>query len=177
MPAMKNIAGWLLFCLGEKHSLESREEQGGTDEDAGDDGDIEQALKRRKQELPPAVDAAAAASTSAWNGEQAVKPAVALLLQFDQVLTQRLLAMHVDWLLTKPLSSMSGVWLLGLLARCETPLCRDTVSNIRALYRRCTELRSQCGAEEQDEMEQRAMLNILICISGKYFGQGEEYST
>ena len=36
-----------------------------------------------------------------WLGEVGVSPGISLLLQFDQVLTQRLLCMHADWLDTK----------------------------------------------------------------------------
>lgn len=42
---------------------------------------------------------ATASATSEWEGPVDVAPTVALLLQFDQVMTQRLLSHHIHWLI------------------------------------------------------------------------------
>lgn len=110
---------------------------------------------------------------SRWKGLRNQQPTTALLLQFDQVLTQRLLAMHTDWLcdttviltvaattttqeeslidshaeMEQYITESRGQWLYGLLARLEKPLYQDTAAVIRQLYRRCCELRSCLGAK------------------------------
>lgn len=41
---------------------------------------------------------AEAAKAMQWSGATNVEPTTTVLLQFDQVLTQRLLALHIDWM-------------------------------------------------------------------------------
>lgn len=48
---------------------------------------------------------------------------------------------------------------------------------LRQLYRRCAQLRSELCDEAQGFRESLATLNILIAITGSYFGQGEEYTS
>lgn len=164
-----------------------------------------------------------------WTGLKQVKPAIPVLLQFDQVLTQKLLKYLIDYLENIPIYSFgTGIWIYALLARIEKPIHRDMVASIRQLYRRCCELRNElCAslphrtiipkkgsstvtkltqslsteeeedgeimeeetpkeveqeddevAEEEGESEwkrQLAALNMLIAITGYYFGQGEHY--
>lgn len=110
-----------------------------------------------------------------------VLPTPSLLMQFDQVLTQALLKHHITWLKeSEVMSTNQALWIYSLLARLEKPLFQDTGALIRSLYRRCCELRIQdfdvkkgLGEETDDKI---ARLNLLIVISGKYFGQAEEYT-
>jgi hypothetical protein len=116
-----------------------------------------------------------------WTGAEDVPPSTTLLLQLDQVLTQRVLGYHVDWLQDRALTSGSGQWIYGLLSRLEKPVAQATVAVIRQLYRRCCALRCTLAAqhsfgEASSSFEaDLAALNILISISGAYFGQGEAY--
>ena len=110
-----------------------------------------------------------------WAGPKNVAPNNAVLLQFDQVLTQKLLSYHVDWLETSELSPANGGWLYGLLTRLEKPLHRDVVAVIRQLYRRCCYLRKALNVDSPSFDGTLASLNVLIAITGAYFGQGEEY--
>jgi hypothetical protein len=75
------------------------------------------------------------------------------------------------------MSSPRGQWLYGLLARLEKPLDRSMASLLRELYRRCCQLRAALHEDDHTFDVQIASLNVLIVITGSYFGQGEEYST
>jgi Survival motor neuron (SMN) interacting protein 1 (SIP1) len=73
------------------------------------------------------------------------------------------------------LSTSRSRWIYALLARLETPVYQDTVAILRQLYRRCCLLRAGLGKGEVEE--QLARLNILIVLTGAFFGQGgEEYA-
>ena len=50
-------------------------------------------------------------------------------------------------------------------------------SLLRELYRRCSQLRASIDEKAETFEVQIASLNVLIAITGSYFGQGEEYST
>lgn len=50
-------------------------------------------------------------------------------------------------------------------------------SLLRELYRRCCQLRAALHEDDHTFDVQIASLNVLIVITGSYFGQGEEYST
>ena len=65
----------------------------------------------------------------------------------------------------------------GLLARLDKPLDRTMASLLRELYRRCSQLRASLVEDVSTFDVQLASLNVLIVITGSYFGQGEEYST
>ena len=53
---------------------------------------------------------------------------------------------------------------------------RDTVASIRSLYLRCSQLRQDLLADTDVDKCSLAELNVLISISGNFYGQGEEYS-
>ena len=51
-----------------------------------------------------------------------------------------------------------------------------TSAALRHLYRRCCVLRANLSGTYVDDLEiSLARLNVLISITGSYFGQGEEY--
>jgi hypothetical protein len=95
-------------------------------------------------------------------------------LQFDQVLTQRLLGYHIDWLCSAvameedardytssssrartrsrggpALSELQSQWLYSLLSRLQKPLHSDMTAAIRALYRTCCQLRYESAIQSQ----------------------------
>ena len=90
---------------------------------------------------------------------QGTLPSVRLLLQFDFVMTQRLVAMHVRWLDACALSRNRALWLYALLARLHKPLHRDTCAVLRQLVKRLLALR--------DSTEGR----LLLVLAGRYFDQ------
>jgi len=159
-----------------------------------------------------------------------VYPSVALLLQIDHVMTQRVLGYLVEWLegcvrcdqksfcYRDPSSDADAedfnrkqaeylytsyyyayLWLFALLTRIEKPLHKDSSSVIRILCKLCIELRflvveyCLCVETSAGSVDGTAaatasdtstvlpvdyykklisMLNILIVVSGVYFGQG-----
>ena len=94
---------------------------------------------------------------------QGTLPSVRLLLQFDFVMTQRLVAMHARWLDSCALSHNRALWLYALLARLHKPLHRDTCAVLRQLVKRLLALR-EATAEP-------AALNALLVLAGRYFDQ------
>ena len=90
-------------------------------------------------------------------------PSVRLLLQFDFVMTQRLVAMHARWLDSCSLSHNRALWLYALLARLHKPLHRDTCAVLRQLVKRLLALRDSC--------EEPAALSALLVLAGRYFDQ------
>ncbi|KAH7488383.1 hypothetical protein PRIC1_007501 [Phytophthora ramorum] len=101
----------------------------------------------------------------------ATPPHLRLLLQFDQVLTRRLLDYHAAWLSdgdATPISRARAVWIYALLARLDKPVHASVAATIRQILRRCWTLR--CELEAPTEIQLKS-LNILIVISGDFFGQ------
>lgn len=82
---------------------------------------------------------------------------------------------YPDHLLRK-LDPMRTEWLFGLLSHLEPPLHRDTAASVRSLYLRCSQLRQELLAGFEIDDYYLAELNVLISITGNYYGQGEEYS-
>ncbi|GMF30367.1 unnamed protein product [Phytophthora lilii] len=101
----------------------------------------------------------------------ATPPHLRLLLQFDQVLTRRLLDYHAAWLSDEdaaPLSRARAVWIYALLARLDKPVHANVAATIRQVLRRCWTLRSELEAPSEIQLKS---LNILIVIAGDFFGQ------
>ncbi|RHY01832.1 hypothetical protein DYB36_008852 [Aphanomyces astaci] len=104
-------------------------------------------------------------------------PTVKVLLQMDQVLTQRLLHTMVHWMdddqdgAAETMSRLRAVWTYGLLARLEKPLVADMDACVRQIFRWCWDLRHRNQA--RNDHRERSSLNVLVCICD-FFGQGEE---
>lgn len=116
-------------------------------------------------------------SYTSWTGLRGVEPSTALILQFDQVLAQRLFTFLVQYFSKKSFSSKCSEWIYALLARLEKPLHRDVVATIRQLFRRCCELRNELKTNSELFDTHLASLNLLIAITGYYFGQGENFDS
>lgn len=69
------------------------------------------------------------------------------------------------------LSRENCLWLFALCAVVDTPFDADTSASIRCLLRKCSSL---CAVKE-DVDDEVVMLNMLISLAGKYFGQAEIY--
>ncbi|CAH0480849.1 unnamed protein product [Peronospora belbahrii] len=100
----------------------------------------------------------------------ATPPHLRLLLQFDQVLTRRLLDYHATWLSDEVmlLSRARAVWIYALLARLDKHVHAGVAATIRQILRRCWTLR--CNLEAPSDIQLKS-LNILIVITGCFFGQ------
>ncbi|KAL8161789.1 hypothetical protein V2J09_013278 [Rumex salicifolius] len=69
------------------------------------------------------------------------------------------------------LSRNECLWLFALCAAIDTPLDADTSASLRSLLRKCSKLRA-AKSELDDEA---VMLNILVTISGNFFGQADNF--
>ncbi|KAL7106112.1 hypothetical protein ACP275_07G090900 [Erythranthe tilingii] len=67
------------------------------------------------------------------------------------------------------LSHDDGLWLFALCVAVDCPLDADTSAALRSLLRKCASLRA--GKTHVDD--EVVVLNILVTISGRYFGQLE----
>jgi len=139
------------------------------DDDDDDDGTSEA--------LAVASAVANAKNMLKWQGVENVIPTASLLLQIDQVVTQKLLAYHAEWLEERSLSIARGKWIYSILAKIDKPLHQDIAAFIRQIYRRCSILRSNLDVTSESLEEDLAILNILIAITGFYFGQSETNET
>ena len=115
-------------------------------------------------------------------------PSSSLLLQFDQVLTKKLITFFESWI-EEPKGKtylLDGVmWIFALLARLEKPLCQDSCATLHNLYRYSCKIRFDLASDPNffdkiksdsscDERNTLAKLNIVIVICGRYFGQQDQ---
>ena len=203
VPALKDHKGWFKFCFGDKNfifnetadNFDKEDKEECEDDDQVIEEDPKVSLEDKKKVLldrllvenedgmtledegieDQAINEAilAAEIASAWKGMTNVAPSTSLLLQFDQVMTQRVLAYQIDWLKScNQISTEAGKWIFALLARIDKPLSVDSSSMIRDLYRIVANMRSFLASSEITD-DKLAVLNTLITVSGLYFGQAD----
>ncbi|CAM9382189.1 unnamed protein product [Chrysoparadoxa australica] len=161
VPALKDELGWHVFCLG-------------CPEVAGDvEGDTPAQLQVPSASLTANADIPVDKPLGvAWleTCKCGTAPKVKLILQFDQVMTQKLLAMHVEWLRCRDLSLARGAWIYALLARLDKPLHVVTAALVRDLLRICCSQRAALDPLSPDP-ERLQILNLLVSIAVGYFKQ------
>jgi len=101
---------------------------------------------------------------------EGVAPSLSLILQFDQVLTQKLLGYWVDLLEVLPMNRQASGWIYALLSKIQWPLHRDTAAMLRAILRLCCKQRAQVQEIEDQILP---MLNVIILITGNYYKQSD----
>ena len=171
VPRLKDSRGWHRFCFGDTEACPESSD----DEESEMPSSTTAAVQRLPPQLlrdaglavrpnaPIGARAAPAPTKETVETPQGTLPSVRLLLQFDFVMTQRLVAMHVRWLDSCALSHNRALWLYALLARLHKPLHRDTCAVLRQLVKRLLALRDSC--------EEPAALNALLALAGRYFDQ------
>lgn len=98
-------------------------------------------------------------------------PELAVVLRLDEVSRAALLRDQVSWLEdVSGLPRERAVWLFALAAVVDKPLDGATSASFRALFRRCADIR----ASKTNVDEELVMVNIMLTIAGRYFGQAEE---
>jgi hypothetical protein len=194
VPPLRNKNAWLAFCFGETSSSD--------EDDAVSIGDTvpdettaeecgEQDIKRRKiacakligLDLASSVIDAGDVCDEESEEENVptylinVPPSMSLLLQFDQVLTQKILGYLVGHFRNSTFNPTShGTWMYSLLARLEKPLHQDTAALVRDLYRLCCQHRDKLSKLDTGNSDEAlAAVNTLVVICGSYFGQGEDF--
>lgn len=138
--------------------------------DVVDDPDVDGEASPQSDDDDEAIPVA----PTTWTFDRGVKPTLPLLLQLDQVLTQRILLYLIDYVEESGLPSAASEWIYALLTRVEKPLHRDVVAALRQLFRKCCKLRAGLIDENNEAFDDSlASLNLLIAITGNYFGQNE----
>eukprot|EP01033_Poteriospumella_lacustris_P004499 gene4499-3216_t len=181
VPSMKDRAGWIAFCLNIDLSLS----QDVIQQDlavafAGDSEDADISIKKRKRELAENLGIAMDAEDGEVPENDAPEASMDVVEEpdvdgeLDQVLTQRILLYLIDFVEEHGLRSTVSEWIYALLTRVEKPLHRDVVAALRQLFRRCCKLRAELIEDNNETFsETLASLNLLIAITGNYFGQNE----
>lgn len=178
VPQLKDARSWMLFCLGEVMDEALNEEDDPDHSNHEELEEVDDGYEVDDEIDPddnPDVVPVHESTGSVWSGPLNVTPTTSLLLQFDQVMTQRLLGYHINWLSSRSLDNPRAQWIYALLARIEKPIHRDLECEIRQLYRRCCRLRVELwnSTQSNTNVEEIAQVNTLIVITGIYFGQGE----
>ncbi|KAL0358461.1 UNVERIFIED_CONTAM: hypothetical protein Sangu_0695500 [Sesamum angustifolium] len=98
-------------------------------------------------------------------------PTLSMILKMDSAARTSTLKRRIssiEKMSTLPLND--SLWLFALCAAVDCPLDADTSAALRSLLRKCASLRA-AKTEVDDEV---IILNILVTISGRYFGQLEK---
>ena len=206
VPAMKDELGWFKICSGASETLNLEEdlfheessasstpilhqnEETDRDAECVDEKDqvlesylTEDSIKLLNQRRAELSNILSNPSDLKSEWEQHA-PLLSLILQFDQVMTQKVLQYNISWLeKCNSFSERRVSWIYALLARLDMPLFQDIVAALRQLYRVACKLRAKMKQTEtknpeEEYFEYLARLNLLIVISGRFFGQGEIYS-
>lgn len=180
LPSHRDKAAWERLCFGFPCRLSSNEgscSQTGRNEKAKDDSleDVDLGFAGTSQECQQFNKANCQGKDPGGDclGEMknATSPMLPLLLSLDEFARAMLFIHHVSWLESfSSLSKDRAVWLFALFAVLDKPLDADTSASVRALLRKCASLRAIRTKDDED----LPMLNILITIAGKYFGQAED---
>lgn len=97
-------------------------------------------------------------------------PTVSLIRSLDAVKRAATLRNYISMLESASILSRDDcLWLFALCVAVDIPLGAETCASLRCLLRKCSSLLARKSGPD-DEV---AMLNILITITGKYFGQSE----
>ncbi|KAL5715142.1 hypothetical protein ACHQM5_017009 [Ranunculus cassubicifolius] len=98
-------------------------------------------------------------------------PKLSKLVGMDFVARASMLRNRIKLLEAKDaLSRRDCAWLYGLCAVVDVPFDAEMGASLRYLLRKCAKLRS----EKSNSDDEVAMLNILVTISGRFFGQSEK---
>ena len=102
--------------------------------------------------------------------EPQTEPTLTMLRNMDAVARAATLRNYIDMIQSlDSLSRNNCLWLFALCVAVDAPLDAETCASLRSLLRKCATILAT-KSEMDDEV---VMLNILMSISGKYFGQYE----
>ncbi|XP_066328094.1 uncharacterized protein [Miscanthus floridulus] len=119
----------------------------------------------------PSASSATKVSTKPGNrSEPQTEPSLTMIRNMDAVSRAATLRNYIDMIQSlDTLSRNNCLWLFALCVAIHTPLEAETCASLRSLLRKCATILAT-KTEMDDEV---VMLNILMTISGRYFGQGE----
>ncbi|KAL6875721.1 hypothetical protein ACP4OV_013234 [Aristida adscensionis] len=104
------------------------------------------------------------------SSEPQTEPTLTMVRNMDAVSRAATLRNYIDMVQSlDTLSRTHCLWLFALCVAVDTPLDGETCASLRSLLRKCATILAT-----KTEMDDEAvMLNILMAISGRYFGQYE----
>ncbi|KAL3360237.1 hypothetical protein AABB24_016641 [Solanum stoloniferum] len=98
-------------------------------------------------------------------------PTLSVILGMDAVARVSMLRKQITAVQSlRALTMDDCLWLFALCAAVDTPVDADTCAALRSLLRKCANLRAD-KSKIDDEV---IMLNMLVTICGRYFGQSEQ---
>lgn len=98
-------------------------------------------------------------------------PTLSVILGMDAVARVSMLRKQITAVQSlRALTMDDCLWLFALCAAVDTPVDADTSAALRSLLRKCANLRAD-KSKLDDEV---IMLNMLVTICGRYFGQSEQ---
>ncbi|KAL1544906.1 hypothetical protein AAHA92_21697 [Salvia divinorum] len=98
------------------------------------------------------------------------RPTLSAILKMDSAARTSLLKKRVNSMLNVDIFAYKdSLWLFALCVALDCPLHADTSAALRSLLRKCASLR----AAKTEVDDQVIALNILVTITGRYFGQLE----
>ncbi|KAL3329512.1 hypothetical protein AABB24_036540 [Solanum stoloniferum] len=98
-------------------------------------------------------------------------PTLSVILGMDAVARVSMLRKQITAVQSlRALTMDDCLWLFALCAAVDTPVDADTCAALRSLLRKCANLRAD-KSKLDDEV---IMLNMLVTICGRYFGQSEQ---
>ncbi|KAF0895925.1 hypothetical protein E2562_017567 [Oryza meyeriana var. granulata] len=104
--------------------------------------------------------------------EPQTDPTLTMIGSMDAVSRAATLRNYIDMIQSlDKLSRNECLWLFALCVSVDTPLDAETCASLRSLLRKCANILAT-KSEMDDEV---AMLNILIAISGRFFGQYDNH--
>jgi len=102
--------------------------------------------------------------------EPQIDPTLTMLRNMDAVAIAATLRNYIDMIQSlDSLSRNNCLWLFALCVAVDAPLDAETCASLRSLLRKCATIL----ATKSEMDEEVVMLNILMAISGRYFGQYE----
>ncbi|VAI51151.1 hypothetical protein VPH35_106876 [Triticum aestivum] len=103
--------------------------------------------------------------------EPQIDPTLTMIRKMDAVSRAATLRNYIDMIQSfDTLSRNDCLWLFALCVAVEPPLDAETCASLRSMLRKCSTILAT-KSEMDDEV---VMLNILVAISGVYFGQYEK---
>ena len=177
VPALKDRAGWHLFCVGPD---EADGNVGSYFQDDDDDARMTGSSTKREDDDSDEAAVQETIIIPAWKQNVPVDgytPTVSLLSQMDQVMVRRVLG-HLIHFVTVDTSGWSwtrqrSAWVYGLLARLERPIHRDEAAVLYSLLKHLSMCRA--NASPTTDASLMAYLNLLMVLVGIYFEQGGGY--
>ncbi|KAL6662167.1 hypothetical protein ACP70R_000026 [Stipagrostis hirtigluma subsp. patula] len=121
-------------------------------------------------EEPSISSTTKASSKPRSSSEPQADPTLTMVRNMDAVSRAATLRNYIDMIQSlDTLSRNNCLWLFALCTAVDTPLDAETCASLRSLLRKCATILAT-KSEMDDEV---IMLNILMAISGRYFGQYE----